>query len=161
MTWNSSDYKWINAWQCLFFRQLLVLLFFFWSALDLSCCMRTLSCGLWAIFPWPGIEPGPSALGARRLSCWTTREDLPDTFESRRPGLPGGLSPSIHSCYVYCPPAKGDWIDICKFQNVFWWFPNMFLLWYQVFGIQGLCLPSDLDISVTSWSSRKGAVPNS
>ena len=26
--------------------------------------MRTLSCGMWDLVPWPGIEPGPPALGA-------------------------------------------------------------------------------------------------
>ena len=25
--------------------------------LDLCCDMRTLSCGMWDLVPWPGIEP--------------------------------------------------------------------------------------------------------
>ena len=29
---------------------------------------------LWNLVPQPGIEPGPPALGARSLSCRTTRE---------------------------------------------------------------------------------------
>ena len=33
-----------------------------------------LSCGMWNLVPQPGIEPGPSALGAQSLSHWTTRE---------------------------------------------------------------------------------------
>ena len=33
-----------------------------------------LSCGMWALVPWPGIEPGPPALGVWDLSHWTTRE---------------------------------------------------------------------------------------
>ena len=36
--------------------------------------MQTLSCGMWDLVPWPGIEPGPPALGAQSLSHWTTRE---------------------------------------------------------------------------------------
>ena len=36
-----------------------------------------LSCGLWGLVPWPGIEPGPPALGAWSLSHWTARE-VPD-----------------------------------------------------------------------------------
>ena len=41
------------------------------------CAMQTLSCGLWDLAPWPRMEPsGPSALGARSLSHWTTREVL-------------------------------------------------------------------------------------
>ena len=30
---------------------------------------------MWDSFPPPGIEPGPPALGAQRLTLWTTRED--------------------------------------------------------------------------------------
>ena len=40
----------------------------------ISCGMRNLSCGLWDLVPWPGLEPGPPALGARSLSHQTTRE---------------------------------------------------------------------------------------
>ena len=51
---------------------------------DLHCGMRDLlvvacelfSCSMWDLVPWPGIEPGPPALGAWSLSHWTTREVL-------------------------------------------------------------------------------------
>ena len=33
-----------------------------------------LSCGIWDLVPWPGIEPGFPALVVWRLSHWTTRE---------------------------------------------------------------------------------------
>ena len=33
-----------------------------------------LSCGIWHLVPWPGIDLGPPALGAWSLSHWTTRE---------------------------------------------------------------------------------------
>ena len=36
--------------------------------------MLGLSCSMWDIVPWPGIEPGPPALGAQNLSHRTTRE---------------------------------------------------------------------------------------
>ena len=36
-----------------------------------------LSCGMWDLVPWPGIEPRPPALGVWSLSHWTTRE-VPD-----------------------------------------------------------------------------------
>ena len=36
--------------------------------------MQTLSCGMWDLFPWPGIEPTPPALGTWSLTHWTTRE---------------------------------------------------------------------------------------
>ena len=29
---------------------------------------------MWDLVPWPGIEPGPPALGAQSLSHWTARE---------------------------------------------------------------------------------------
>ena len=39
-----------------------------------SCGLWTLSCGMWDLVPWPGIEPGNPALGVQILSPWTTRE---------------------------------------------------------------------------------------
>ena len=39
-----------------------------------SCSIQTLSCSMWDLVPWPGIEPGPRALGVWNLSHWTTRE---------------------------------------------------------------------------------------
>ena len=34
----------------------------------------SLSCGMWDLVPWPGIEPGCSSLRAQRVSHWTSRE---------------------------------------------------------------------------------------
>ena len=42
-------------------------IFIFLAALGLSCSM-------WDLVPWPGIESRPPALGAQSLSHWTTRE---------------------------------------------------------------------------------------
>ena len=36
--------------------------------------LQILSCGVWHLDPWAGIDPGPPALGAPSLSPWTTRE---------------------------------------------------------------------------------------
>ena len=36
--------------------------------------MLGLSCSIWDLVPWPGIEPGPSALEAQNLNHWTTRK---------------------------------------------------------------------------------------
>ena len=41
--------------------------------------MRTLSCGMWDLVPWPGMELRPPALGVWSLSHWTTRE-VPRTY---------------------------------------------------------------------------------
>ena len=46
----------------------------------LSCVMPRLSCGIWDLVPWPGIEPRD--LGARNPSHWTTRE-VPRKFYLR------------------------------------------------------------------------------
>ena len=46
------------------------------AAPGLTCGMRALSCGMWDLVSWPGIKPGPPALGAWSLNPWTTREVL-------------------------------------------------------------------------------------
>ena len=71
---GQDDYRWIliiivkypvlTLFGELFF---FLILFIYLSALGLSCSM-------WDLAPWPGIEPGPPALGAQSLSHWTTRE---------------------------------------------------------------------------------------
>ena len=38
-----------------------------------------LSCGMWDLVSWPGIEPRPPALGAQSLSRWATPE-VPNYF---------------------------------------------------------------------------------
>ena len=40
-----------------------------------SCSMQYLNCGTWDIGPWPGIRPGPPALGAE---CYLLDHDGPD-----------------------------------------------------------------------------------
>ena len=44
-----------------------------WSV-DLHCGLCIFSCSMWHLVPWLGIEPGPPALGAQRLSYWTNRK---------------------------------------------------------------------------------------
>ena len=39
-----------------------------------GCDMRTPSCSMDDLVPWPGMEPGWPALGVQSLSHWTTRE---------------------------------------------------------------------------------------
>ena len=55
-----------------FFSLFFSFIFIYLAALGLSCCMQdlccnmqTLSCGVWDLVPWPGIEPGPPALGGQ------------------------------------------------------------------------------------------------
>ena len=53
------------------------------TAPGLSCCIQDLqfsllhagfSCRMWDLIPWPEIKPRPPALGAQRLTRWTTKE---------------------------------------------------------------------------------------
>ena len=57
----------MNSYPISFFK---IYLFIYLAVPDLRCGMRDLG-------PWPGIEPGPPALRAQSLNCWTTRE-VPD-----------------------------------------------------------------------------------
>ena len=52
------------------------------AAPGLSCDIQALSCGLWDLVPWPGIELRPQALGAWSLGHWTTREVPKNTLFS-------------------------------------------------------------------------------
>ena len=38
------------------------------------CGMRTLSCSMWDLVPWTGIDPGPPVLQPWTLSHWTIKE---------------------------------------------------------------------------------------
>ena len=53
-------------------QSVLVCLFGLWWVLVAT--RRTFSCGMWDLAAWPGIRPGPPALGAWSLNPWTTRE---------------------------------------------------------------------------------------
>ena len=39
-----------------------------------SCSMQTLSCNMWDLVPWPGVEPTPPAVGVNSSSHRTTVE---------------------------------------------------------------------------------------
>ena len=60
---SSMGWDWLEFY---YFLNIVKLLFIYLTALGLSCGMQDL-------VPWPGIEPGPPALGVRNLSHWTTR----------------------------------------------------------------------------------------
>ena len=38
--------------------------------------MQTLICSMWDLVLWPGMEPGPTALGEQSVNCWTPRMSL-------------------------------------------------------------------------------------
>ena len=43
------------------------------APLVVVCELLVVAC-MWDLVPWPGMEPGPPALGARSLNHWTTSE---------------------------------------------------------------------------------------
>ena len=59
---------------CFLFRSLWGVFLFVCLFDCIRCGMRNLSCGIWDLVPWQGLEPGPPALGARSLCHQTTRE---------------------------------------------------------------------------------------
>ena len=52
----------------------------------------SLSCSIWNLVPWPGIEPGAPALRVWSLSHWTTREVLGNDVSSSQSGRISGRS---------------------------------------------------------------------
>ena len=84
------------------------------GALALNCSTRargifpygmlTLSCSMWDLVPWPGIEHGPPALGAWSLSHWPTREPPPPPLflmlASLYQGFSGGSDSKESACNV-------------------------------------------------------------
>ena len=50
---------------------------FIWMCWVLVAACRIFSCSMWDLVLWPGINPGPPALGAQSLSHWTTRKVYP------------------------------------------------------------------------------------
>ena len=64
-----------------------------------------LSCSMWDLVPWPGIEPRPSALGAWSLSHWTTRAVLWFQF----PDILGKIQ-----FWRKCCPHRGSTADLFR-----------------------------------------------
>ena len=78
---------------------------------------------MWDLVAWPGIKPGPPALGAWRLSHWNTREGPPNMFleeihqiilsdHATPPSIPwetaAAAAKSIQSCPTLCDPIDGS-----------------------------------------------------
>ena len=90
---------------------------------NLRCGRQTLSCNMWDLIPWSGIEPRPPALGPWSLSHWTTREvsvlscakhvaqscqTLYDPMNCIPPGsCPWGFSRQEYWSGLPCPPPGG------------------------------------------------------
>ena len=73
-----------------------------------------LSCNMWDLVPWPGVEPRPPALGAWSLSHWSTREVPWKSFSMQenpsKPQFSPGSSPALfwrlpHQALVLVPTS--------------------------------------------------------
>ena len=62
----------------------------------------TLSCSMWDLVLWPGIEPKPCALGARNLSHWTTREVPIKLFSFWEKKKKEEINICDHRSFVFC-----------------------------------------------------------
>ena len=61
-----------------------------------------LSCGMWDLVPWPGIEPGPPASVVWCLSHWTTKE-IPELLEYVHLCLSSHLETFLANILCHCP----------------------------------------------------------
>ena len=77
----------MQFWPAFFFFPVAAWVIFLVAACRIFCCgMWNLSCRKWGLVPWPGIEPGPVALGTWSLSHWTTREVLKRSYPGQSIG---------------------------------------------------------------------------
>ena len=82
-----GGHKGCSSGQHFFFLPVAAWVIFLVAACRIFCCgMWNLSCRKWGLVPWPGIEPGPVALGTWSLSHWTTREVLKRSYPGQSIG---------------------------------------------------------------------------
>ena len=79
-------------------------LFFFFLYLFIYLAVLGFSRGMQDLFPLPGVEPRPPALGAQSLSQWTTRE-VPGTHSCLFPQASASVlwrqqSREAHECVL-------------------------------------------------------------
>ena len=104
------------------------------GSLVVTCELLVVAC-MWDLVPWPGIEPGPPALGAQSLNHWATREVLPPLFfilyicsvisasQFFFLSIPSALICSLHlprACTPLNPSSYSCWINSFKqtFRNL-------------------------------------------
>ena len=63
---------------------------------------QVFSCGTWELVPWPGIEPGPPALGAWSQGHWTTGKFWKLYFDNNSTKLQTSVkSFNVSQCFQY------------------------------------------------------------
>ena len=77
-----------------------------------SCRRWTLGCGIWALVPWPGMEPGPPALGVWSPSHWASGQVPVVTCWC---GYGGGHEATGNDCgsLSSVPSPPGYWNRMC------------------------------------------------
>ena len=100
---------------CTWHLKILFFFFFFKDYLLLFILSaQGLSCNMWDLVPWPGVEPRPPALGAWSLSHWSTREVPWKSFSMQenpsKPQFSPGSSPALfwrlpHQALVLVPTS--------------------------------------------------------
>ena len=73
---------------------------------------QVFSCWMWDPVPWPGIEPGPPALGARSLNHWTTGKSPILTLRSQ------------FKCFFWENTSFHEWLLAYRERGCFptlWW----------------------------------------
>ena len=86
-----------------------------WLCQVLVAVCGIFSCGTWDLVPWPGIEPGPAALGTQSLSPWTMRKSpqmfyflstLCNIWDLSSPTRDWILAPGVDAEFTTRPPGK-------------------------------------------------------
>ena len=80
--------------------------------------MWTLGWGIWDLVPWPGIEPGPPALGTWSLSHQTTREATATSKQSFSGTQP---CPFIQDCFSLTTAVLSSWQRLFGMQYPKYW----------------------------------------
>ena len=80
-TCDSSLLDLLYSW-CTCLIIIIFLMFVYLVVPDLNCSMWPLSCGMWDLAPWPGIEPGPQVRWEHRvLTIGPPRRSAPHWFD--------------------------------------------------------------------------------
>ena len=113
--------------------------FFFLTFIFIYLAAQNLTCGMWDLVPWPGIEPSPPESGVQSLSHWTTREFPVECFihsclfnhvHCFSVGLKYFIMITFEICYEMC---LQEWVSILYVSEAWrWWrepvFPEQTML---------------------------------
>ena len=70
--------------------------------------MWTLSCSIWDLVPWPGIEPRSPTLGVWHFNHWPTGKSIFTILLFLFWGLAAAAAKSLQSCPTLCNPIDGS-----------------------------------------------------